>query len=252
MKKQDLKRLLLLGVPLVLLLGYLVFVFIEIKQEEKEAKAGELSVVMTNPQFNFVSKGEILAIAKKEFGDIKKLKHDSINRNKLEITIKKNPFVEDAQVFRTGNGAYRVEIKQRTPFLRVWTDKESYYLDKIGFRMPTGVKYPSLVRLYSGAITEKFAKNTLLKFQNYLENNAFWNEMVDYVEVNGKKELILYLKVKSGKIYLGKFEQVAEKMEKFKIFIEKLGKYNGLDIYESVDLRFENQVVVKKKKNATK
>ncbi len=194
MKRQGIKRFLLLGIPFLLLLGYFVFVFFQIRQEERQAKAEGLTVVMTNPQFNFVSKEEIRKIAKKQFGDIKKIKHDSINRNKLELAIKKNPFVEDAQVFRTASNAYCVEITQRSPMLRVWTE-----------------------------------------------------EILDYVTVDSKEELTLYLRVKSGAIYLGKVDGVAAKLEKLKFFMDKLGKYNGMDIYESVDLRFDNQVVVKKK-----
>ncbi len=231
MNKQGLKRLFLLGIPLILLLGYLVFVFIQVNKEEKESRAEGIKVVMTNPQFNFVDREEILKIATKQFGDIKNLKHDSIDRNKLEIAIKKNPFVEDAQVFRTASNSYCVEITQRTPFIRVWTDENSYYLDKDGCRMPTGRKYP-------------------VEFQKYLENNPFWEEIVDYVVVNSKEELTLYLSIKSGKIYFGKIEKIAEKLEKLKLFINKLGKFNGMDTYESIDLRFDNQVVVKKKKDA--
>lgn len=243
----DIKKILLFGVPLVLLLVYLVFVFFRIEQEEKIAKANGIVVEMTNPQFKFVNKDEIVKIAEKQLGNIKDIKLDSINKNTLELAIKKNPFVEDAQVFRSADNACRIQITQRSPVLRVWIDSTSYYLDKEGYKMPTGTKYAALVHMYRGNVSEAFAKKKLLPFQAYLDTHPFWSEMIDYVMVNSKEELILYLRAKSGKIYLGKSDNIDEKLEKLLLFINKVGKHKGLESYESIDLRFDNQVVVKNK-----
>lgn len=252
MVKYNLKRILLLGVPLLLLLGYLIFVFIRIFQEEKGANANGILVTMTNPHFHFVDKKEVLQLAEKQLGSLDKIKHDSINKNTLELAIRKNPFVEGVEVFRTGANGYKIEITQRSPILRVWTDKETYYLDKEGYRMPTGIDYAALVHVYRGAISEAFAKRELISFQKYLNTHPFWSDMVDYVVINSKEELTLYLGIKSGKVYLGKTQNVAEKLEKLLLFIEKVGKHNGLENYASIDLRFDNQVVVKKREDAAK
>ncbi len=247
MTKQNIKRFVFLGIPLLVLVGYLCFIFVQIHTEEKQQKAQGIKVVLKNPQFHFISEKQVLKIAEKEFGDIKKQSRDSINRNLLESKLKKNPFVENVQVFLTASGVYRVEIQQRTPFFRILTDTATYYLDKAGYRMPAGRKYPCLVRLYKGNISEKFAKKELTIFEKYLEKTPFWNELIDYVAIDEKQELILYLKIKSGTIYFGKVGEIAKKLEKLKIFIAKLGKFNGMDSFEKIDLRFENQIVVKKK-----
>lgn len=246
MKRQRLKKIFLIGLPLFILVCYLVFVFLRIGEAEQDAKATGLEIVMTNPQFHFVNKKEIRELTNITIGKIQGLQHDSINKNKLERKIRSNPFVEDVQVFRTASQAYRIAITQRSPVLRIWTATESYYLDKDGYRMPTGTKYAALVHVYQGNISETFAKEKLLPFQHYLDINPFWLEMIDYVQVNSKEELILYLRAKSGKVYLGKAENIDEKLEKLLVFINKMGKYTGMDSYKSIDLRFDNQVVVKK------
>lgn len=252
MNKRNLKKILLLGVLLLLILGYLVFAFVCINQEEKNAKIEEIKVVMTNPQFHFVDKKEILKLAEKQLGRLDGVLIDSINKNSLENTIKVNPYVEDVQVFRTATNACKIEITQRSPILRVWTEGNSYYLDKEGYKMPTGIQYAALVHVYRGHIVEAFAKKALLQFQKYIDRNPFWSEMIDYVMVNPKEELTLYLRTESGKIYLGRSENIAEKLDKLLLFINKVGKHNGMENYESVDLRFDNQVVVKKRKDAAK
>ncbi len=245
--KQRLRKILLFGIPLVLLLSYLFFVFLRIEQEEKNLKLEGVMVVLKNPEFNFVDKKEVLRLLEQEIGTIKEIKQDSVNRNKIEELIGKNPFVREVQMFRTANNNYRIEILQRSPVLRVITDSKSYYLDEEAARMPTGVQYPVLVHIYKGNITQDFAKKVLLPFQTYLDAHPFWSEMIDYVWVNSKEELILYLKVQSGEIYFGKAEEVENKLEKLRVFIDKIGKHKGLDLYKSIDLRYDNQVVVKKR-----
>lgn len=246
------KKILLFGIPLLLILGYLTFTFVRIQQEEKNAEIEGVKVVMTNPQFHFVDEQEILKLAEKQLGHLEGVPLDSINKNILEDTIKKNPFVEDAQVFLTAGNACKIEITQRSPILRVWTDTESYYLDKDGYRMPTGGQYAALVHIYRGKISREFAKKELLAFQKYLDQNTFWAEMIDYVVVSPNEKLTLYLRAKSGKVHIGKFTHITEKLDKLLLFINKVGKYNGLENYESIDLRFDNQVVVKKRKDAAK
>ncbi len=241
------KKIVLITVPLLLILGYLFFTFLNIWQEEKVGMPEGVSVEIINSDYNFIGKEDILKLTNEKIGQLEKLPYDSINKNKIELLLQKNPFVEDVQVFRTANNRCQIRVMQRTPVLRVWADKESYYLDRDGFRMPTGTKYPALVHLYRGAIKEEFATKYLLEFQKYLDANLFWSEMIDYVVVNSKEELTLYLNVESGQILFGKVADIAEKLDKLLLFIKKVGKHNGLKVYKTIDLRFENQVVVKKK-----
>ncbi len=249
---RKLRKIVLFGIPLALLLCYLFFIFLRIQKEEKNLKLKGVEVVLKNPEFNFVDKKEILSLLEKEVGAIREVKQDSVNKNKIEELIEKNPFVEEVQMFRSASNMYRIEITQRSPILRVLTAKESYYLDREGYRMPTGVKYPALVHIYKGDISQDFAKKTLLYFQTFLNAHPVWAEMIDYISVNSKKELILHLKVQSGEIYFGKVEDIENKLNKLRTFIDKVGKHKGLEFYKSIDLRFDNQIVVKKNKNATK
>ncbi len=244
---KQVKKILLIGVPLLIVLGYLVFVFVNINKEEKVGTPEGVAVEITNSAYNFINEEEVVNLTTKEMGQLDKLPYDSINKNKIELLLQKNPFVEDVQVFRAANNTCRIQVTQRTPILRVWTAKENYYLDKDGFRMPTGIKYPALVHLYRGAVKEEFAKRFLVKFQKYLDENPFWAEMIDYVSVNEKEELTLYLRVEAGKVLFGKVTDIAMKLDKLLLFIEKVGTHNGLKMYKTIDLRFKNQVVVKKK-----
>lgn len=231
---------------MLLIVAYVVVSFSFISAEERHSTLNNIIIQIKNPNLPFVKEKELLAIFRKNIKNTTTL-NDSINKNTIELAISKNPYVEKVEVYRTPTDNYVVEVVQRTPFLRVMTDSTSYYLDKEGVKLPTGHKYAARVHLYRGNITEKWAKDYLLRFQNILEKDSFWSEMIDYVVVDKKQEVTLFLRVKSGGIRFGKFENISEKLEKLLLFINKVGTYEGLDTYSAIDLRFENQVVCVKK-----
>lgn len=231
-------------VILLLIVVYFLVTSVFISKREQLAEVAGVRVNVVNPVPLFIKEKDITAIFVKH-GD-KWQSPDSIKEQKLEREIRKNKYVEDVQIYATADKHYVVEVVQRKPILRVETAKESFFLDKNGVELPTGNRYASHVHLYRGDITKEFAKKKLLTFQRFLEQHQFWKEMVDYVSVE-EDELILYLRLKSGKIRFGDVENMETKFEKLQLFIDKIGKYKGLETYGAIDLRFANQIVCVKK-----
>lgn len=243
---RKIKRKILFGIPMLLILAYIIVSFVFIAKEERGSTLNEIIVKIKNPNLPFVKEEEILNIFRKNVKDTVML-NDSINKNTIELAIAKNPYVEKVQVYQTPTNNYVIEIVQRTPFLRVMTDSTSFYLDREGIKLPTGKKYATKVHLYRGNITEQWARKHLVTFQNMLEENPFWGEMIDYAVIGKQQDISLYLKAKSGEVRLGNMENIPEKLEKLLLFINKVGIYKGLDAYSAIDLRFDNQVVCVKK-----
>lgn len=230
---------------LLLIVVYLMVTNIFISKQEHSASVKGVHINVLNPSPLFVREKDITAIFSGE--NIKWKSIDSLKKQEIEKEIKKNKYIEDVQVFCSVDKHYTVEITQRKPVLRVKSSDTSFFLDKNGIVLPTGTKYASEVHLYRGNIEKKFAKKKLLLFQKFLDENDYWAEMIDYIYVEGS-ELELYLRLKSGKIKFGKVENIAQKFDKLQLFINKIGKYKGLENYKTIDLRFDNQIVCAKNK----
>lgn len=236
------RKNIILLICLLLLIGYILAItFFVSKREDMGAFEG-VTVKVVNPTPLFVKEDEILALFEKV-----RTQPDSLKKWKLEKEVQKNKYVQEVQIYNTVDKHYVVEIVQRKPFLRIEATNDSYFLDKNGVRLPTGSRYATNVHLYRGHITEMFAKEKLLKFQQFLNENSYWAEMIDYVAVDNEKELDIYLRLKSAKIKFGIVQNIEKKLHNLQVFIDKVGKYKGLETYKSIDLRFDNQIVCEKK-----
>jgi cell division protein FtsQ len=82
----------------------------------------------------------------------------AIDIHQLETLLKNNSSVEKAQVYHSISGKLIVEIKERTPIIRLYnTQNESFYLDKFGSLMPLSNKYAARVLIANGAINIPFS-----------------------------------------------------------------------------------------------
>ena len=73
---------------------------------------------------------------------------------KLEQQVLENPYVEKADVFLTLSGTLKSVVKQRKPVARILSEKESYYIDKHGVKVPLSNLYSARVLLATGVKNE--------------------------------------------------------------------------------------------------
>src|SRR5690606_2149566 len=58
---------------------------------------------------------------------------DCVDISKLETTLESNPFINDSEVYTTLNGTLRIDVEQRKPIVRIFSQNgESFYIDENG------------------------------------------------------------------------------------------------------------------------
>ncbi len=116
-----------------------------------------------------------------------------IDIHQLETLLKSNSSVEKAQVYHSLNGKLIVEIKERTPIIRLYnTQNESFYLDKFGSLMPLSNKYAARVLIANGAINIPFSTVHQLEHLESRLNKLFRKQNTTAVE---NTQLITRLKL---------------------------------------------------------
>ncbi|MFT6138169.1 MAG: cell division protein FtsQ [Salibacteraceae bacterium] len=117
----------------------------------------------------------------------------AIDIHQLETLLKNNSSVEKAQVYHSINGKLIVEIKERTPIIRLYnTQNESFYLDKFGSLMPLSNKYAARVLIANGAINIPFSTVHQLEHLEDRLNKLFRKQNTTAVE---NTQLITRLKL---------------------------------------------------------
>lgn len=246
----------LYGVLWVLALSGLVFTlgFVESRQDKVLCKDIRIDINYRSGNF-FVEKEDVDRVLYRNDSILNKpLKY--INVDTLEKAIRKNPFVEDAEVFTDLTGDLRVEVKQRKPVLRIINDMyRSFYIDDRGLKMPLSDKYTSRVIVANGHISERFGTidtlqttlaKDLYKLALFILEDEFWTAQIEQVYVNEKNDMELVPRVGNHRIIIGDATDLEEKFNNLMIFYTRALPKIGWNTYSDINIKFKNQIVCTK------
>lgn len=266
--KIDFKKVLHISLRVLIVAGFIASVgFTEHRRSEMQCK--EISITVDDSLGNsFVQKEDIRQLISDKFGKLAGKPLGSINISLLEKIIDGNPFVLKAQVFSTVDGKLVIEVKQRTPIVRVInTFHESFYIDECGILMPMSEKFTAHVPVANGNIfnreTEQKIRRitgkeisdtsfspTLLEkifmISDYVRTHEFWNAQIEQIFVDAAGDMELIPRVGNQTILFGDEKQMEEKFNKLYTFYKKGLSKTGWNQYKTINVTFKDQVVCSK------
>lgn len=211
----------------------------------------------------FLSQNDVLAMLKDNqlnIGETKPIAQ--VHFGKLEQMIEKNPYVENANLFVDANGNIQIDIKQRTPIIRVINNRGvSYYLDEHASKMPLSSKFTARVPVATGNIlsgAENSSTNDTVTLQKlymlaaFINRDTFLTSLVEQIVVNNQKEFELIPALGHHTILIGNTEDLDEKFAKLKQFYKNGLNHVGWDAYSQVNLKYKNEVYCKRRTNSGK
>jgi cell division protein FtsQ len=166
---------------------------------------------------------------------------------RMERVLEEDPFVLDAETFVGQSNTLHVRIRQREPILR--------YLDKDAAKVPTSRNYTARVLVATGNIAPYTAdfqekKRNSLKdvfyLANYLMEDPVWSRFIQQIHVNNAGEFVLVPLIGDQKILLGSTRHLEDKLHRLKIFYKEGMPYAGWRTYETINLKYNGQVVAKR------
>jgi len=177
-----------------------------------------------------------------------------INAEVIEKEIEKHQAILKAEVFKviakdstSYKGILGVRVKHREPVLRIMSSSGTYYLDKTGVQVPVSSSYTADVLVASGYFTEDYAKEQLLPFVLFLEENLFWKAQIEQIHVEENGNIVVTPLVGDHLIELGSLEDYQEKLRNMKAFYEQVLVHNNWEKYGKISVKYKNQVIAKKK-----
>jgi cell division protein FtsQ len=186
---------------------------------------------------------------------IKGKKLSDINTEKIEAEVVKNKAVLKADAYKVAvrdssgiRGALVLKVKHREPVLRIISPNGSYFIDKEGARIPTSAEYSADVPVVTGNVTPGMAKDELLPFIGYIQSERFWKSQVKQIHVTAQGELILSTLVGNHLIEFGTTGNMEQKFRNLRAFYEQVLAEGNWNRYSRIILKFDNQVIAKKKK----
>ena len=183
-----------------------------------------------------------------------------IDLNYLEEKIKSNKFIKDIEIYNNLNNVINININQFKPYARLINNiGDDYYIDKNGEIFPVSNKYSERVLLiffknYKNIDKEKNINffqngNEIFKLINYINRNDFYKKQISQINVLKDGEIIMIPQITKQKIYFGNTDNMEIKFKKLELFYKNILPTKGWNYYESVNLKFKNQIVCNKSSN---
>lgn len=251
----------LLVVTDILLLGYLVTAMVSFNKPDNSAqKCSGVSINIADENTNgFLNAQEVKNILERSRLYPIGKPTETINPRHIEDYLKKSPFVNTAQCYKTQNGHVCITITQRLPIIRVKNIMgDDYYLDERGGILPNS-KYTSDLIIATGYI-QRQSSVLLATIARELMSSDLWRNQIEQINILKDQGIELIPRVGDHIVYIGipprvKNDQeqvittyIHDKMDR----LEKFYKYGlneaGWNKYHYISLEFDNQIICKKRR----
>jgi len=253
--KIELKNKIILSLWLLMGLGILIL-FVAAMQHKKHSYCTGIKVEITgNNQTYFVTEKEVTEIINAG-GTITERLLKNIDIASLEIALQKNAWIKNAELFFDNNGILHIDVEQRQPVARLFTvNSTSAYIDKDGYRMPIKNTATARVLTITGfpsnndilAHTDSNLLNSVKQVANFIFKDTFWNAQIAQLDISAGGQFELVPTIGNHLIKIGDTTSLKEKFNRLYTFYTKVWLQNGIDTYELIDVRFNNQVIATRK-----
>lgn len=189
-------------------------------------------------------------------GNLKGQRIKQINISILESAIKKNAWVKNAELYFENNGILHVDIEQKEPIARLFTvNGLSYYLNNLGERLPVKQNATSRVLVITNfpsdnlklSTTDSILLNETTRLANFINVDSFWNAQIAQINITNTGKFEFTPTIGNQLIVFGDSSNLKEKFDKLYSYYKSVWLQNGLNTYDTLDIRFEHQIVAKMK-----
>ncbi len=247
----------LIGIVLLWVLGLSTVItsmaFTEIQQQKVLCKTVQININREDENY-FINSDDIKHILFSAGDSLIGREVDQIPTSLLELLIRKNKYVKDAEVYIDVKGNLHVNVIQRSPLLRILNlQNMSYYVDEDGYKMPLSALYSARVLVANGNIEEEYdVINDTIHSQKikdlyflagYIKKDVFWDAQIEQIFIEQNNDLIMIPRLGDHKIVLGDTSRIDEKFENLMVFYKKALPKVGWETYHTISVKYKGQVV---------
>jgi cell division protein FtsQ len=260
------RKILLIGIWSLLIIMMMVVLGMAVQQHQN-SRCREVRITINNPGGDvFITEKEIRTYMQLVDDSLEGERLGKIDIHQLEQLISSNPYVLTSQVYASLDGIVHIDVIQRKPVVRVQNAAhEQWYISDDGHMMPLNPGKSARVLLASGFINEVYAQQLALnpgpivtkedsamsktltygifKIASYIDKDAFLKAQIEQIYVNKAGEFELVPMVGKQLIMFGDATNVETKFQNLVIFYKQGLSTEGWDTYDTINLKFENQVV---------
>lgn len=242
---------------LFLLICGLILLSAVARKKRSFADTVDVEVVPLGKSDKLISEGDVRNALLRAFGNtLEGTTLGTLEVERMERVLEEDPFVADADTWVDQRNVLHVRIKQRQPILRILDNHGgNYYLDQNGRKMPPSKNFTARVLVATGnlppwsddfLLKKRHALKDLYQITQTLLADDFFGSFIQQIHVNNAGEFVLVPLVGDQKIILGSARRLDDKLNRLKIFYQKGMPYAGWREYETINLKYNGQIVCKR------
>ena len=232
-------------VSFILLLGFFTFLYGFTSARNSAKKVTDIVIEFEKKEPYFLNHEIVNKLLIQNNETVKNQAKTEVDLYCLEKSVLKNPYVESATVYLGINGVLTSLVKQRSPIMRIFNEKSSYYVDKKGVKVPVSENFSARVPLITGINTDDDLSEVIALMQLISQDEFLQKEIIG-VHKNEDNEYEFAVRSGDYKIEFGTFEKISLKFKKLKAFYNVAYKDKTIAKYKSISVKFHNQVVCTK------
>jgi cell division protein FtsQ len=249
--KFNVKRELKIVAAIVVVVSIIAFT----ERRQSEVAIKDLSVKIKNSTNNhFLEESDIMDLMQLNMQSLRGASTERVKLKDIESKIKKDPFIETAEMYTDLRGNLIVSVELRRPIARiVRNDGPDGYIAEDGTVMPVSERFTARVMLISGAYVPALLRQTnlnrtiegtqLLQVINTIRTNEFWNAQIAQMDIDSKGNITLFPQVGDLRIEFGQPVNEQTKLKKLMILYKEILPRVGWNKYKRVNLEYEGQLV---------
>lgn len=244
-------------IALVLVVFTIGYLSVSAIQKRNQAQHQSLKIDLVDEDLKFVEEEDVKALIQLKMDSLQGKTIQEIELNQLERVIESSAYVKKSDVYINNSKEIGVKIWQKRPLFRVRQQNGvDYYVDELGKKFPKSTKFIVKVPIVSGALNYKVdslgnqvgkGMNSVLKFIQFLDKNDFAKSVTTTISVDRAGELSFISRLKGYQVLVGQPENLVDKFQRLQLFYSEGLSREGWNKYSTVNLKYKNQVIAKRK-----
>jgi cell division protein FtsQ len=255
--KSIIQRIIFVALTLAACSGLIVLLVAAIGKKNHE-NCRDYIITVNGAQHNlFIDENdinEILTVAVD--GKIKGERMSDFNLRKLEQIIRRNAWVEKANLYFDNRDVLHISVTENEPIARIFTTTgKSFYIDSSAKQMPLSDKMSARVPAFTNFPDKKFLsdKDSILlgdvrKTALFILNDSFWMSQTEQIDITKDRCFEMVPTVGNHIVKLGDGDGIDRKFHRLFIFYQQVMSKAGFNRYNFVDVRYDGQVIGTKDK----
>lgn len=263
------KRWLKIAIGFVLGVGLIAALYLTQQAQDALLLPAPDVSIHVDDEHVFITESEVLELLRFEALIFEGQLKEQLDAEAIEKYLTSISQVKDVKVYSMIGSQWKIDIDMRKPIARIYNKwGQTYYLDDAGNTMDISSQHVARSLVVTGEILDRFGQESvseiinndslksirklddIYRISDYVCNDPLFRSLIGQIHLKKNGDFVLIPLVGDQKIVFGSAyseTQVSKKFEKLNVFYKEGMPYEGWGTYSEISLKYEGQIVCKRK-----